>query len=235
MRAWRAPRRLLPYVLVGSLVGAAGVEGQSPSSRGEAYIVIVHARGPKWDPEESFRNQSGIRYHIRHYEDLQAEGLLLFGGPFIDDSGGMMILHHTPLDDARELAFGDPAVQDGLLGVKVRRWTRTLEAEDPVLTELDPPDIRPVVELRPGAKWEPQVPFREQPGIGRHIGYYGDLRQRVTVGGYFPDDAGVLMILTPGMSLEQARKIAEEDPAVKAELLQLEVREWLLVFKPPAD
>ena len=80
-----------------------------------------------------------------------------------------------------------------------------------------------------------EMPFREQPGIGRHIGYYGGLRQRVTVGGYFPDDAGVLMILTPGMSLEQARKIAEEDPAVKAELLQLEVREWLLVFKPPAD
>ena len=47
---------------------------------------------------------------------------LILGGPFMDDSGGMMIFDVDDLADARAIADGDPTVKSGLLLVTVKPW-----------------------------------------------------------------------------------------------------------------
>ena len=49
------------------------------------------------------------------------KGTLVMGGPFLDDSGGMMVMNASPAD-AKAAAEGDPAVKAGLLKVVVRPW-----------------------------------------------------------------------------------------------------------------
>jgi uncharacterized protein YciI len=57
---------------------------------------------------------------------VEAKGRLLIGGPFLDDSGGMMVLKVGSMDEAEAIAGADPAVKAGLLQVKVRPWLAAL-------------------------------------------------------------------------------------------------------------
>lgn len=49
-------------------------------------------------------------------------GKLVIGGPFLDDSGGMMVLRADSMEEAEQIANADPAVQSGLLKVHVKEW-----------------------------------------------------------------------------------------------------------------
>jgi uncharacterized protein YciI len=49
-------------------------------------------------------------------------GKLVIGGPFLDDSGGMMVLRAESIEEAEQIANADPSVQSGLLKVHVKEW-----------------------------------------------------------------------------------------------------------------
>jgi len=87
-------------------------------------IVIVHRPGPMWpDPKHEFLDQEGLRAHIDHYRILDDRGLLLLGGPFLNDGGGMMIVAgEAGLERMRRFAGADPAVKSGLLLAEVYSW-----------------------------------------------------------------------------------------------------------------
>lgn len=84
--------------------------------------VAFHTPGPQWQTGVSFRNQPGVAAHVDYMAGLSREGLLVMGGPFLDDSGGMMVTRIGPLAEARRVAEDDPAVHAGLLRVTVRPW-----------------------------------------------------------------------------------------------------------------
>jgi uncharacterized protein len=61
--------------------------------------------------------------HQGFMAQLQNEGLLVSGGPFLDEeSGGMVILRAGSVDEAMRLAHADPSIEAGLLTVTVRPW-----------------------------------------------------------------------------------------------------------------
>lgn len=82
----------------------------------------------------------------------------------------------------------------------------------------------------PGAAWVPGVPFREQPGVELHLGTMrGWLDSgRLVMGGPFLDEAGGGMAIVAFASLEDAEAAAHADPAVRAGLLEVQVRPWLM-------
>lgn len=86
--------------------------------------VIIHTPGPKWQPEKSMFEQTGLQDHLEHYRKLYAEGKLALGGPYLDARGGGMMIPETGLSEQEVQAFAqaDPAVMSGLLGVDVRPW-----------------------------------------------------------------------------------------------------------------
>lgn len=125
-RRVRAPKLIL--VLAVTIVGVAlaAREGRSSSQdTGQpppVYHVFFHSPGPQWKPGVSFREQPGIEEHVAYMHGLLERGLMVMGGPFLDDSGGMMVSRIPTLEEARRVASEDPGVESGLLRVEVRAW-----------------------------------------------------------------------------------------------------------------
>ena len=59
-----------------------------------------------------------VKYMRQQFE----KDLMVMGGPFLDDSGGIMIYSGADIEKAKELANADPAVRSGLLNVEVKLW-----------------------------------------------------------------------------------------------------------------
>jgi uncharacterized protein YciI len=87
-----------------------------------------------------------------------------------------------------------------------------------------------VVVHSPGRAWKAGVPAFEQEGLQLHVAHYADLLKlgKLVMGGPFLDArSGGIMIAEPGVSEQELREFAAEDPAVKSGLLTFEVRPWL--------
>jgi uncharacterized protein YciI len=114
-------------------VGAAALAGTWASrlaaAETPALFVLLHSPGPAWNPALGFRQQPGVMDHVRYMASFEADGALVLGGPFLDNSGGMMILRAPSLEAARALAEADPAVKAGLLRVTVKPWLVAMGAQ----------------------------------------------------------------------------------------------------------
>jgi DNA-binding CsgD family transcriptional regulator/uncharacterized protein YciI len=61
--------------------------------------------------------------HRRYWEDLAARGVLLGGGLYTDESGGLMLCEAADDSALRRLVDGDPYVRAKLVrSVKIREW-----------------------------------------------------------------------------------------------------------------
>lgn len=68
--------------------------------------------------------------YVDYYRRLLDAGKLSLGGPFLDDSGGMMIsVPGASLEEMKNLAEADPAVKVGLLQAIVRPWLVGMKAD----------------------------------------------------------------------------------------------------------
>lgn len=66
--------------------------------------------------------QAGVMDHAGYLAELAAHGKLMLGGPFLDDTGGMVLLAVESEEEALRIAAEDPGVISGLLRVEVRPW-----------------------------------------------------------------------------------------------------------------
>jgi uncharacterized protein YciI len=85
------------------------------------YQVLFHSPGPKWVDSLSFQEQPGVMEHVNYMAGFLQSKKLVEGGPFLDNSGGMMVFKGTK-EEAEKIANADPAVKAGLLKVTVRPW-----------------------------------------------------------------------------------------------------------------
>lgn len=126
--------------------GVTHTSAQNPEAKGDenskdnpVFYVLLHAPGPQWKDGIPFRQQPGIEEHVRYMAGLLEQGLILMGGPFLDDSGGMMISRIATLEEARRVANEDPAVKAGTLTVTVRPWMVPMTSiEMPAVHEAKP-------------------------------------------------------------------------------------------------
>ena len=86
------------------------------------YYVLFHTPGPQWQAGAPYREQPGVMDHVNYMATFMADNTLVIGGPFLDDSGGMMVCKTNTLEEARRIASEDPAVKGGLLNVEVKAW-----------------------------------------------------------------------------------------------------------------
>ena len=89
-------------------------------------FVIEHAPGSGWEAGTDFREQPGIEDHFAFMSSLHERGVLVIGGPFMDEVGdrpvGMAVVRAASEDDADALAAQDQSVVKGLLTYRVRPW-----------------------------------------------------------------------------------------------------------------
>ncbi len=93
-----------------------------------------------------------------------------------------------------------------------------------------PPETLFAVRFLPGPKWVAGKGPMAQPGIMAHAENMESLHERHVLwcGGPFLDSSGGLAVLRVA-SLDEAKKIAADDPGVKSGLFVPEVHAWLLV------
>lgn len=92
-------------------------------------------------------------------------------------------------------------------------------------------DIRYVVFHRPGPAWQAGKSMFEQPGVRAHVGHYRQWLEagKLDLGGPHLDaTGGGMMVPVAGVTEEEARAFAGEDPAVKDGTLVADVRPWLI-------
>ena len=106
-------------VRVGAIVAALAVAGwllaqsQPPSKQ----YVVLQKRGPKWVPGKSAGEQA-LGNHGRYLQEQMTKGALQLAGPFLDDSGGLVLYNARDEAEVRAIAEHDPGVVDGILAVE---------------------------------------------------------------------------------------------------------------------
>jgi uncharacterized protein YciI len=112
-------------LLISGAVSANQMLWEQPTMVDETpptYFVLFHTPGPHWDEGKPFDEQPGIMDHVKYMGGFFAKGELVMGGPFLDNSGGMMVFAIATIEQARAIASDDPAVKAGLLTVNVKPW-----------------------------------------------------------------------------------------------------------------
>ena len=97
-----------------------------PAMQFEQYQLVILRAGdnpPQIPREQAMEIQ---KQHLAHMSGLGRRGKILVAGPFSDQPDksmrGMCIYRCASIEEARELAEGDPAVKAGRLKVAVLTW-----------------------------------------------------------------------------------------------------------------
>jgi len=87
-------------------------QSQPPSKQ---YLVLLK-RGPQWAAGKSAGEQA-LGNHGRYLQEQMTKGALQLAGPFLDDSGGLILYNARDEPEARAIAEHDPGVVAGILAI----------------------------------------------------------------------------------------------------------------------
>jgi uncharacterized protein YciI len=95
----------------------------TPEKFTRAYLGFLY-RGDKWTPEKTPATEELQRAHLANIVRLAEMKKLVVAGPFGDDTAlrGIFVFRVASIDEARELAATDPAVQAGRLKIDMHPW-----------------------------------------------------------------------------------------------------------------
>jgi uncharacterized protein YciI len=106
------------------------INKNSSNSKKSVFCALKHSPGVNWKEGVPFQEQPGVEEHIKYMSEHLANGILLMGGPFLDNSGGMMVCRTSDIAKAKEIAEADPEIKSGLLKVEVKRWMVPMSSVD---------------------------------------------------------------------------------------------------------
>jgi uncharacterized protein YciI len=117
---------------VAPALGAAFVvSAQEPAPPPKGSYLVVYRQGPKWVPGKPVGEQP-LRDHGKYMVSLYAKGTLKLAGPFLDDTGGAMVLEAADEAEAKAVVAADPAVVGQVMVAEVHpgrlvEWEKHVE------------------------------------------------------------------------------------------------------------
>ncbi len=89
-----------------------------------------------------------------------------------------------------------------------------------------------IVFHKKGEKWPKEGLSFDSPVAQDHAKYFAGLNKKgiIVQGGPFPGASGGMMVFKEGVSEEDVKKYASEDPAIKNAVLSFEIKKWMRVF-----
>ncbi len=111
------------------------VRGDSAMSKSDplenSHFVLIYRHGPAYVDSLPAAKQPGIEQHFRHVESYVSElpGFMILGGPFLDDSGALMIFLVPSEREVRQFAESDPIVRSGLVEYSIHPWTVAVRSD----------------------------------------------------------------------------------------------------------
>ena len=109
-------------VRVSATIAVLSVAGWFPvqSQPAAKQFVVLLKRGPNWVAGKP-AGQQALANHGRYLHEQMTKGALLLAGPFLDDSGGLIVYNGKDETEVRAIAEHDPGVVAGILAVE---WIR---------------------------------------------------------------------------------------------------------------
>lgn len=84
------------------------------------YFAILFTQGENWEKGKHIWEQDLEEHKV--YWTQHRKGKVIAGGPFMDDTGGLIIVEVESLEEAKELASYDPAVSNKIFHANVHPW-----------------------------------------------------------------------------------------------------------------
>jgi uncharacterized protein YciI len=195
------------------------------------FQMALLKRGPKWTGDKNAGTASLESAHGNYATGLLQSGQAVIVGRLTDDGEirGVYVLRAKSPEEARSWAENSPAVKTGHLIVEMHPWW----SED-VMKKPDSPlkfTTAYLGLLKRGEKWTPEKTPATEELQKAHLANINRLAEtkKLVVAGPFGDN-GILrgIFVFKVASLEEAKALAETDPAVKAGRLAIDMHPWLV-------
>ncbi len=225
--------RFIVFLAVSSLVTLAQPVPFPKPNYCFGFLNAVPNR-PDLPQEEAQRIQAA---HMAHLHALGEKRWLLGAGPILTPGNlrGLLISRCQSVEEANELASADPAVQNKRLSVESYAWSGPPgiadaywqeKAQNPA--EKDRMQKHPIAFLRKSPSWQ-GWPAKEV--FAAHFAHLESLRKAGAVAAAGPfhnggDRLGVVIFGT--IAIDEARRLAEQDPLVQGGHARVEILEWLV-------
>lgn len=222
---------LLPLFLVANPAIARAQENEKtkPEFKLVEFHMALLKHGPKYLATGMSKELQG--QHVAHVMSLLESGKATIAGPLGDegDIAGIYVLRAKSAEEARAWADNDPAVKAGFFVADLHPWW----SADIMKKPAAPLKLTTAYLglLTRGAKWTPEkTPATEelQKAHMANINRLADMKKLV-VAGPFGDNGNLRGIFVFKVAtLEEAKMLAETDPAVKAGRLAIDMHPWLV-------
>jgi uncharacterized protein len=206
-------------------------EKAEPKFKLVEFQMALLKRGPNWTPAKTSEHNQVRDSHHAYFQSLVETGKVVLAGPLDDDGEirGIYVFRAKNQAEARAWAEDDPAVKAGHLSVEMHPWWSE-EVMKPAAVPLKLSKSYLALLTR-GPKWTPEKTPATEEIQKAHLGNMKRLAEmkKLVVAGPFGDD-GVLrgiFVFKVG-SLEEAKTLADTDPAVQAGRLALDIHPWLV-------
>lgn len=216
-------------ILVAALVVSAQEKKAAPAHKMVEFQMALLKRAPGWEDIKTANPMALEQQQTLYVKALIERGNAVVAGRFTDDGEirGVYILRAKTAAEAMEWADNSPAVKSGHLVTEIHPWW-----SEEVMKRTSTPETMTVAYfafLTRGDKWTPEKTPQTEAIQKAHMDNINRLAQtkKLVVAGPFGDD-GVLrgIFVFKVSSLEEAKELAETDPAVKAGRLALDIHPW---------
>jgi uncharacterized protein YciI len=202
-----------------------------PANMTQVWLTVL-LHGADWTAEQTPEAQRLQQQHVAYLDELAKSGQSLAMGPFTDGGfvEGLVVLSAGSLEEATALMEADPAMKAQRVAIEIHPWWL---AKDTFRRTAPPPRFVTYyfAFLLRGPEWTPgQTPELEHLQEA-HLANIRRLAEtgKLVVAGPFSDDGtlrGVFVFKTE--TLDEAKALADSDPAVQAGRLVLEFHPWLV-------
>ena len=218
-----------------SLITVAVIARAQDQKEPEHKLIEFHMallkRGPKWTGSNTKKTKSLETKQIAYVNSLLTSGKAVIAGRLDDDGEirGVYVLRAKSAEEARAWAEASPVVKTGHLIAEMHPWW----SEDVMKKPASPITMTTAYLgfLTRGANWTREQTPATAELQKAHLANIKRLAEmkKLVVAGPFGDDTTLRGIFVFKVaSIDEAKALAETDPAVQAGRLVIEMHPWLV-------
>lgn len=209
---------------------APETSAQEPKYEMGTFYLCLLIKPPNFSV--GMAHQPLLQSHLKHVMGLISSGKAAIAGSFGDDTriAGLFVLNASSPEEARALEEADPLVKDGGFSVEILKWWAAKGIMKPPAQPMKQATYY-FTFLRRGPKWTAEKTSDTEKLQAAHMANINAMAKtgKLVIAGPFEnggDYAGVFVFKVG--SIEEAKVLAESDPAIKAGRLVADVHPWLV-------
>jgi uncharacterized protein YciI len=210
---------------------APAQEKKEPQSKMVQFQMALIRRGPKWEATHTKGSGGTMSEHGKYVMSLLESGKAVIAGPFSDEGEiiGVYVLRANTAEEAKMWVDNDPGVKGGhLVAEMIPWWSEDIMKKPSMPVKMSTAYLG---FLRRGPKWTPEKTPATEELQKAHMANINRLAEtkKLVVAGPFGGNGTLRGIFVFRVdSLDEAKQLAETDPAVQAGRLAIEMRSWLV-------